>query len=82
MTRFCMGFPYCKENVEEDCVACNKCWFKISRRMRHELLAVTKHWKDTPRYRQVKREAEKMLHARLRVTAKREEERLRYTVVG
>lgn len=78
----CIGFPQCREKVEDTDIACKKCWEKIPRRDRQEMLALAKRFHGTKQY-EIKKEAiAEVLNARLKKFHDQEEDRKRFTVVG
>jgi hypothetical protein len=83
---FCIAFPYCRESVSDDCIACKKCWVRIPKKHRNELLALTKRFPNTKAHKDKVAYVSQLLHERYKNIAKynatRSENKQRYTIVG
>lgn len=82
MKRWCLGFPFCREEIPEDDVACKRCWARVPRRLRYEVLATKRRWPGTKLASDTLARAEKILHDRLLVRKQQAENRKLFTVVG
>jgi hypothetical protein len=80
--KWCIGFPFCNEEINEDEIACRKCWVKVPTKLRSEAKAVMRNWNGTKLYDQTMRQFKTRLHERLFRSDKIAKTKREFTIVG
>ena len=80
--KWCIGFPFCNEEVADNDIACRKCWVKVPRKLRSEAMAVVHRWKGTKLHDQTMLRFKTKLHERLFRSDKVAKIKREFTIVG